>query len=210
MTPQSPKSRRLTQFSQSPSAAPSYFPEFHWWSEISFFSKVILVLKKARSRRVPNLGCRGTESPGRLDVSPKNSAQDVMHEREHCCEAANHQLVAHRGGLLNHPNSFHGGMFKLNAKFDADSLLYLLSHFECDSHMVHMLTQQHLPPPLTSTVKSSLFTHAHSSLLSLAARLRWCCANHSHYISNGWIFPDRPHIYGSTKRTAESPPLKST
>ena len=49
-------------------------------------------------------------------------------------------------------------MFKLNAKFDADSLLYLLSHFECDGHTVHMLTQRFLPPPLTSTVKSSLFT----------------------------------------------------
>ena len=49
--------------------------------------------------------------------------------------------VAHNCGLLNHPNSFHGGMFKLNAKFDADSLLYLFSHFECDSHTVHMLTQ---------------------------------------------------------------------
>ena len=29
--------------------------------------------------------------------------------------------------LLNHLNSFHGGMFKLNAKFDADLLLYSLS-----------------------------------------------------------------------------------
>ena len=57
-------------------------------------------------------------------------------------------------------------MFKLNAKFDADSLLYLLGHFECDGHTVHMLTQQHLAPPLTSTVKSSLFTHAHSRPLS--------------------------------------------
>ena len=54
-------------------------------------------------------------------------------------------------------------MFKLNTKYDADSLLYLLSHFECDCHLVHMLTQQCLPPPLTSTVKLSLFTHAHSS-----------------------------------------------
>ena len=92
VTPQSPKSRRLTQFSQSPSAAPSYFPEFHWWSEISFFSKVILVLKKARSRRVPNLGCDGAESPGWFEFLPKNSA-DVMNERA-CCydEAANHQL----------------------------------------------------------------------------------------------------------------------
>ena len=77
--------------------------------------------------------------------------------------------VAHCCGLLNHPNSFHGGMFKLHARLDADSLLYLLSHFECDSHTVHMLTEWHLPSPLTSTVKSSLFTHVHSSLPSLAA-----------------------------------------
>ena len=44
---------------ESPSAAPSYFPEPHWQSEISSLSKVILVLGKARSRRMPNLGCRG-------------------------------------------------------------------------------------------------------------------------------------------------------
>ena len=40
--------------------------------------------------------------------------------------------VAHSCGLLSHPNHFHRGTFKLNAKVDADSLLYLLSHFECD------------------------------------------------------------------------------
>ena len=40
-------------------------------------------------------------------------------------------------------------MFKLSAEFDADSLLCSLSHFKCDGHTVHMLTQQHLPPPLT-------------------------------------------------------------
>ena len=57
-------------------------------------------------------------------------------------------------------------MFKLKIKFVADSLL---SHFECDGHKVHMFTQQHLPTPLTSTVKSSMFTHVHSSPLSLAA-----------------------------------------
>ena len=95
--------------------------------------------------------------------------------------------VAHSCCLLNHPNSFPGGMFKLNAKFDADSLFYLLSHFECDSHTVHMLTQWHLPPPLTSTVKLSLFTHAHSSPLSLAARLHWYHTNCS-YVNNGWNF----------------------
>ena len=77
--------------------------------------------------------------------------------------------VAHSCGLLNHLNSFHRGMFKFNTKFDADFLLYFLSYFECNSHTVHMLTQWHLLPLLTSTVKSSLFTHAHSSPLSLAA-----------------------------------------
>ena len=83
--------------------------------------------------------------------------------------------------LLNHPNSFYRGMFKLNAKFIA-----LLSHFEQDSHTVHMLTQWCLPPPLTSTAKSSLFTHVHSSPLSLAARLHQSRTNCSHYINNGW------------------------
>ena len=79
-------------------------------------------------------------------------------------------------------------MFKLNTKFDADSLLYSLSHFECDSHTVHMLTQRHLPPPLTSTVKSSLFMHGHSSPLYSAARLQRCCTNLSRYMNTGWIF----------------------
>ena len=49
--------------------------------------------------------------------------------------------------LLHHPNSFHGRMFKLHAKCDADSLSYLLSHCECDSHTIRMLTEWCLPPP---------------------------------------------------------------
>ena len=51
-----------------------------------------------------------------------------------------------------------------------------------------MLTQWHLSPLLTRTVKSSLFTHVHSSPLSLAARLHPCYVNSSCYISNGWTF----------------------
>ena len=92
-SPSKSASRALTQFSQSPSAAPSYFPESHRWSEISSLSKVILVLGKARSCRVPNVGCSGAESPEWFDVLPKKSTRDVMHEWEHCHEeAANHQL----------------------------------------------------------------------------------------------------------------------
>ena len=90
--------------------------------------------------------------------------------------------------LLNHPNSFHRGMFKLKSYYDADSLLYSLSHFECNGHILHTLTQWRLLPPLTSTMKLSLFTHAYSSPLSLAARLYRCCTNCSCYINNGWTF----------------------
>ena len=119
----------------------------------------------------------------------KHSAQDEVQELAHRCDkAANHQLVAYSWGLLSLTNSFHGGIFKLHTKFDGDLLLYSLSHFECDSHTIHMLTQWCLLPPLTSTVKSSLFTHVHSSSLFLAARLHWCCTNHSHYINSGWTF----------------------
>ena len=87
--------RYLGTSHSSPSAAPSYIPESHQQSEVSSLSKLILVLGKARSCRVPNLCCSGAESPGWFDVLPKNSIQDVMHERAHCCdEAANHQLAA--------------------------------------------------------------------------------------------------------------------
>ena len=125
----------------------SYFPKSHPWSEISSLSKGILVLGKARSCRTPNLGCRGTESPGWFDLSPQNSARDVMDAWAGAllwwsCQSP----VAHNYSLLNHPNNFCGGMFKLNTKFEAHLLLYSLSHFECDGHTVHTLTQWHLPP----------------------------------------------------------------
>ena len=79
-------------------------------------------------------------------------------------------------------------MFKLNTKFDSDSLLYSLSHFECDGHTVHMLTQWHLPPPLTSTVKLSLFTHTQSSPLFLAANYIDVVQAILIILKNGWIF----------------------
>ena len=113
----------------------------------------------------------------------------MTHFYLHCT----HYIVPKR--LLNHPNSFCGGMFKLHTKYDADSLLYLLTHFECDGHTVHVFAQQPLPHPLTSTVKSSLFTPVHSSPLFVAARLHQCHSNLSHYISNDH-FPDGPSTLG--------------
>ena len=98
--------------------------------------------------------------------------------------------------LLNHPNSFHGGMFKLHVKFDADSLLYLLRHSECDGHTVHVLTQWCLLPLLTSTVRSSLCMQAHSSPLSLAAGLHPCRMNSSCCINSGWAFSGQTAYVG--------------
>ena len=71
-------------------------------------------------------------------------------------------------------------MQNVNAKFDAHSLFYSLSHFECNVHIVYMLTQGHLPPPLTSTVKSSLFTHVRSSPLSVSSKLPYFAAYNAH------------------------------
>ena len=46
-----------------------------------------------------------------------------MHEQARCCDEA---AGCPQLQPLNHLKSFHGGMFKPNTKFDADSLLYLL------------------------------------------------------------------------------------
>ena len=69
----------------------------------------------------------------------------------------------------------------------------MATQYKCS--VVHMLTQQHIPPPLTRTVKSSLFTHAHSNPLSLAARLHKCHTSHSCHINNGWIFSGQMSVY---------------
>ena len=132
------------------------------------------------------LRCSACCWPSRMWITFKRFSTIIEAFVPHFYLCCTHCIIPE--SLLNLPSSFHKGMFKLNAEFDADSLLYSLSHFEGDGHTVHMLPHQHLPPPLTGTVKSSLFTHAHSSPLSLAARLHRCHANHSHYINNGWAF----------------------
>ena len=112
---------------QSPSAAPSYFPESCWWSEISSCSKVILVFGKARSCRAPKLGFRGAESPGWFDVSPQNSAWDVMHEQV-CCsdEAANHQL----------PIAVAFWIIWIVSMEEHSSLMQNLMQIDCSTHLV--------------------------------------------------------------------------
>ena len=159
----------------------------------SSLSKVISVLEKARSHRAPNLRCSGAESHRWFGVLPKNCMR---------CEASVgtlswwscQSLAAHSCGLLNHLNSFCGEMFKLNTKFDADLLLYMLSHFECNSHTVHTLTQWCLPPPLTST------WNCHCSHRHMPVHSPWLpgytdvTQTTLIILTMAGLCPDRPHI----------------
>ena len=94
-------------------------------------------------------------------------------------------------------------MFELNTKFDADSLLYLLSHFECDGHTVHVLTQWYLLPPLTSTIKPSLFMHTHSGVLSLAVRLHDVTQTILIILTMAGLFPVCMCVYVGKERERE-------
>ena len=159
---------------------------------------MILVLGKGRSHRVPNLGCRGgwgrARSLGWFNVSPKNSAGDMMHEWAHCHdEASSHQL----------PIAAAFWIIRIVSTEEHSSLTQNLMQICCFTHLVILnATDTQYTCSLNgiycpaSTVKLSLFTHAHSNPLSLASRLHWCTANHSHYINNGWTFSGQtPYIH---------------
>ena len=118
-------------------SAPSYFPESHQRSEICSLSKVILVWGKARSRRAPNLGCRGCWVTWVIWCFAKKLCMRCDAWAGTLSWWSCQSTVAHSSGLLYHLNRFCGEMFKFNAEFDADALLYLLSHFECDGHSTH-------------------------------------------------------------------------
>ena len=86
-------------------------------------------------------------------------------------------------------------MFKLNTILDADFLLYLLSHFECDGHTVHMLTRWPPLPPLTSTVKSSF------SQMCIPVHCPWLTGCNDVVVQTilillimAGLLSDRPHI----------------
>ena len=96
--------------------------------------------------------------------------------------------VDHSCGLLNNPNCFHRGMFKVNTKFECRFIALLAQSFWIGwSHSTHSHSTVSTAP-LTTTVKSSLFTHVHSSPLALAARLHQCHTNCSCHINNSWTF----------------------
>ena len=70
-----------------------------------------------------------------------------------------------------------------------------LSHFECDGHTVHMLTQWCIRPPLTSTVKLALFTHVHSDPLFLAPGYIDVVQTILIILTMAGLFADRPCMH---------------
>ena len=116
------------------------------WSEISSLSNVILVLGKARSCRVPNLGCRRAESPGWCVVCKKKLCTR--------CDACVGALlwwscqspVAHSCSFLNHPNSFHAGMFKLNKIWCRFVALLAQSFWMRRPHSTHAHSRASITP----------------------------------------------------------------
>ena len=152
-------------------------------------------LGKSQKSQGTNSGLQGGWVTWVIWCFTKNSAWDMMHEQLICSdEAANHQL----------PTAVAFWIIQIVSMAECPSSMQNLMQICCSTHSVilHALatqytlrtihtvhsTQWHLPPALTSLVKSSLFTHAHSSPLSFTARLHQCCANYSYYINNGWTF----------------------
>ena len=121
-----------------------------------------------------------------FDISHKKTAWDVMHERARCLDgAANQQL----------PTAAAFWIIWMVSTEECSSLTQNLMQILCSTHSVilNVTATQY-----TCSLKGVCHPHwlvqwshcwwLHSSPRSLAARLHWCCANHSHYINNGWTF----------------------
>ena len=132
------------------------------------------------------LALGAAESPGWFDVSTKYSTGDRMHKRAHCHDtAANHQL----------PTAAAFWIIPI-VSTECSSVMWNLMQICCStcSVILNVMTTQYICSlngiyhALTSTVKSSLLTHVHSSPLSSMARLPQCFTNWSCYINNSWTF----------------------
>ena len=197
MTPQSPSKLApwdLTQFSQSPSAALLCFPEisgnwnFNFGLKFLPFQSNFSFGKTQKSHGAKSgLGCLVTWVIWCFTKKLCTRRVARVGSLWQSCQSP----AAQSCGLLNHPRSFHGGIFKLNAKFGADSLLCWLSYFECDGHTVHVLTQWCLLPPWLvhwGRRHSHMHILVHSPWLPGYMDVAQTWANHSCCINNGWTF----------------------
>ena len=143
--------------SQSPSTASSCFPKYHRRSETSFLSKAILILVKPEVAGSQIWAVAGLSHLGDLMFHRKPLHETWGTERA-CCrdEAANHQLpIAVAFWIIWIVSTEECSNL---SKFDADSLLYSLIHFECDRMQQPHWTQAH-------SAVSSLPTDHHSEVI---------------------------------------------
>ena len=96
--------------------------------------------------------------------------------------------IAHSCSFLNHLNSFLGGIFKLNTKFDADLLLYSVILNATATQYTCSLNGIYCPHWLVLWSRHCSHMCIPVPSLWLAARLHQWSANHSLYINNGWTF----------------------
>ena len=130
-----------------------------------------------------------------------------MHGWAHCCdEAANHQLLTAAASWIirivsvEECSSLRQNLMQICCSSCSVTLNAMATPCTCSLNSVY-----HLPPPQTSTVKSPLFMHVHSSPLFLAASLHQCCANHSHYINNGRTLSwQTSYIWGTVQCLCEN------
>ena len=171
---------------------------------MSSLSKVIFVLGKARSHRAPNLGYRGAEAPRWFDVSPKNSAWDVMHEQA-CCrhEAANHQLPI--------PAAFW--------------IIQIVSAEECSSLMQNLMQIRRSTHSVILNVTATQYTRSLNGVYRPHWLVQWSCHWSCMYIpvhspwlpgyidvpqtiliNNGWTYPGHASYSFNRQRWAECHP----
>ena len=143
---------------------------------------------------MPNLGCRGTESPGWFHVLPKNSTWDMMHEQACCNEAANCQLLLVTAFWIIGIVSTEEWMFKLNAKFDADSLLNSVILHAMMTQYARSLNSVYHPPWLVQGSR-------HCSHVSIPVHSPWLpgyidvAQTILVILTISEFFPDKPHFY---------------
>ena len=146
-----------------------------------------LVLGKSRKHRASNLGCRGWVTWVNWWFIKKLCERHDAWAGALVWWTANHQL----------PIAVAFWIIWIVSVEECSSLMQDLMQIHCSTSSVILnvtdtqytcsLSGIYCPHRLVQW--SPLFTHAHSSPLSLAARLHQCCTNHSCYINNGWIFP---------------------
>ena len=165
---------------------------FQWWS---------LVLGKARSHRTPSLGWKGDCVTRVIWCFTKN-LHEMWGTSRRIVKMKQPITSCHSCSLQNHPSSFHGGMFKLKAKLNADLLIYLL--------ILNAVATQY-------TYSLHSISHPHWLGQWSHRCSRMCIPVHSPWLpaciyvvqtilimlTMAVLFPERPHILRKLKQEAK-------